>query len=190
MNIIIEIINYIRALPCIIAYLSIKDKTKINMDIERYDRKANSRNLAWTLYKELPFRRIFYERIKEYSSFKYYLIRWLYPTLDGFELGTDIRNIGGGLRIYHGYATILHCNKIGENCSFFQNVTLGKGKKVNGLEVPTIGHNVCVYTGSMVLGGYTIGNNVIIGAGTLVMQDVPDNCTIVGNPARIINKTE
>lgn len=187
MNQVIEFINLIRGIPSILAYILVKDKTRINMDIERFDIEANCISLVRLMRKELPFRRIFYDRIKGQSKALYYLIRWTYPTMIGFDLGTDINKVGGGLRIYHGYSTIVHCVSIGENCSVFQNVTIGKGKMVNDRDYPVLGNNVCVYTGALVLGGYTIGDNVTIGAGTLVMQDVPSGCTVVGNPMRIVS---
>jgi len=183
-----KLFNFLRGLPVIIVYSSLPDKKKINMDIERFELTPNCLNLIDLMKKERPFRRIFYERVKEQTKIGYYLVRWTYPTLIGFDIGTDISKIGGGLRVYHGYSTIIHSRGIGENCSVFQNVTIGKGKTVNGVNYPILGDNVCVYTGAMVLGGCTIGNNVTIGAGTLVLGDVPDNCTVVGNPMRIINK--
>ena len=65
-----------------------------------------------------------------------------------------------------------------------QMVTLGNGKGGR----PTLGDDVEIYTGATVFGGVRIGNNVTIGAGAVVFTDVPDNCTAVGNPARIIPK--
>ncbi len=53
---------------------------------------------------------------------------------------------------------------------------------------PTIGNDVKIYTGATVFGAVHIGNHVTIGAGTVVFQDVPDGATVVGNPARIIQK--
>ena len=61
---------------------------------------------------------------------------------------------------------------------------LGNGKDGR----PTIGDNVSIYTGSMVFGKVKIGNNVKIGAATVIYKDVPDNCTVVGNPAVIVKK--
>ena len=63
-------------------------------------------------------------------------------------------------------------------------MTLGNGK--NGR--PTIGNHVSVYTGASIFGGIHIGDNVVIGAGTVVMKDVPSGCTVVGNPARIVKR--
>lgn len=53
---------------------------------------------------------------------------------------------------------------------------------------PVIGKNVRVATGAIVIGDVRIGDNVVIGAGAVVVKDVPDNCVVVGNPARIVKK--
>ena len=74
---------------------------------------------------------------------------------------------------------------IGENCSIGQLVTIGGGNsKYPG--VPTIGDNVRISCGSIVFGGFTVGNNVVIGAHSVVNFPVPDNAVVVGNPGRIV----
>jgi len=63
-------------------------------------------------------------------------------------------------------------------------VTIGES---NG-KLPTLGNNVKLYTNCTVLGDITIGDNVIVGAGAVVVKSIPDNCVVVGNPARIIKQ--
>lgn len=94
-------------------------------------------------------------------------------------------NIGKGLYIYHGVGIIINGSAIiGENCSISQFTTIGslKGKAA------TIGNNVYIGPGVCIVEDVKIGNNVKIGAGTVVIHDVPDNATTVGNPNRIILK--
>ena len=83
---------------------------------------------------------------------------------------------------------------IGKNCTIYQNVTIGK-KKFGFIEDKNtvIGDNVTIYANACIIGNVRIGNNAVIGAGTVVLDDVPDNAVVAGNPAKIIkyiNKTE
>lgn len=95
--------------------------------------------------------------------------------------------IGKGTKFgYGGISVVVHQKSvIGRNCSIGQLVTIGGGNsKYPG--VPIIGDNVQINCGSIIFGGIAIGNNVIIGAHSVVNFPVPDNAVIVGNPGRII----
>jgi serine O-acetyltransferase len=93
--------------------------------------------------------------------------------------------IGVGLVMQHGFSTIIEAVAIGKECQIWHNVTIGTNISNTGNKA-TIGDNVKICTGSMVLGRITIGNNVTIGAGCVVVKDVPSNCVVVGNPATIV----
>ena len=75
---------------------------------------------------------------------------------------------------------------IGENCTIYQNVTIGAKDNGEGYAVPVIGSNVMLGCGSVVLGDVRIGNNTKIGANAVVINDVDDNSTMVGNPGRLV----
>ena len=77
---------------------------------------------------------------------------------------------------------------VGDNCVLYQGVTLGGTGNETGKRHPTLGNNVTVGTGAKVLGNIRIGNNVKIGGNSVVVTDVPDNCTVVGVPGRIIKR--
>lgn len=73
---------------------------------------------------------------------------------------------------------------IGEGCWIYQNVTVGEVDR----KAPVIGDNCLIGAGAVIIGGIRIGNHVRIGAGTVVNEDVPDNCTVVSQPMRIITR--
>lgn len=77
---------------------------------------------------------------------------------------------------------ITHNAEIGSNCTIYHNVTIGEGK--NG--APKIGNNVLIGAGAIVIGKVQIGNNVKIGAGCVVTTDIPDNATVVMEKPRVI----
>ncbi|MBW2961523.1 serine O-acetyltransferase [Mesonia aestuariivivens] len=86
---------------------------------------------------------------------------------------------------YGGIGVVIHKRCVlGKNCLIGTNVTIG-GKAPYD-KVPVIGNNVYIATGAKILGPISIGDNVIIGANAVVINDVPDNCTVAGVPAKII----
>ena len=108
-----------------------------------------------------------------------------------FFTGIEIHpgaKIGKGFFIDHGMGVVIgETAEIGKNCVMFQNVTLGGTGKHTGKRHPTIGDNVLIGTGATLLGHIKVGNNVNIGAETFIInKNVPDNCTVVGVPARIV----
>ncbi len=82
----------------------------------------------------------------------------------------------------HGDATYIYAQSVGKNLYINQCATIG----AVGSATPVIGDEVRVATGAIVIGDISIGNNVTIGAGAVVVKSVPDNCVVVGNPARIV----
>ncbi len=95
--------------------------------------------------------------------------------------------IGKGLFIDHGAGVVIgETAEIGDNVTIYQNVTLGGTGKEKGKRHPTIGNNVVISAGAKVLGSFTVGDNVKIGANSVVLKEVPANCTVVGVPGRIV----
>ena len=77
---------------------------------------------------------------------------------------------------------------MGDNVTLYQGVTLGGTGKEQGKRHPTIGNNVMISAGAKVLGSFTIGDNSKIGAGSVVLEEVPPNSTVVGVPGRVVKR--
>ena len=92
------------------------------------------------------------------------------------------KDIGGGLYIQHGFATIISAKKIGENCRIYQQVTIGYKGEYN----PVLEDNVSVTCGAKVLGDVTMHANSLAAAGAVVVKDVPANAIVGGVPAKVI----
>ncbi len=109
--------------------------------------------------------------------------------LTGIEIHPGA-TIGKGVFIDHGMGVVLGETAIlGDYCLIYQGVTLGGTGKECGKRHPTLGENVVVGAGAKVLGNIFIGNDVRIGAGSVVLRDVPSECTVVGIPGRVINRS-
>ena len=97
--------------------------------------------------------------------------------------------IGKGFFIDHGHGVIIgETTIIGDNVTLYQGVTLGGTGKEHGKRHPTIGNNVMISAGAKVLGSFTIGDNSKIGAGSVVLSEVPPNSTVVGVPERVVKR--
>ncbi len=105
--------------------------------------------------------------------------------LTGIEIHQGA-SVGHGFFIDHGMGVVIgETTEIGDNVTLFQGVTLGGTGKERGKRHPTIKDNVVIATGASVLGAITVGENARVGAGAVVLQDVPPNCTVVGVPGRV-----
>lgn len=97
--------------------------------------------------------------------------------------------IGRGLLIDHGMGVVIgETAEIGDNCTIYHGVTLGGTGKESGKRHPTIGNNVVIGAHSQLLGSFTVGDNSKIAAGSVVLEDIPPNCTAVGFPARVVKR--
>lgn len=116
----------------------------------------------------------------------YWLLFRAVETLTAISVSKSV-TIGPGLRIWHFGNIFIHSKVvIGANCTLRQGVTIGN--RHEGGDVPTIGNNVEFGAYAQVLGGVRVGDNCKIGAMSLVLSDVPDGATVVGIPARVVDK--
>ena len=98
-------------------------------------------------------------------------------------------SIGKGFFIDHGDGVVIgETAVIGDNVTLYQGVTLGGTGKDVGKRHPTIGNNVMISAGAKVLGSFTVGENSKIGAGSVVLSEVPPNSTVVGVPGRVVKR--
>lgn len=161
------------------------------VDMGRWDsdRRLTECNQFQNIFKRYPeFRSLFYYRLRNMKAKRLNRLtkRLLMRTYEGrINLYIHTKHIGKGLRILHGFSTIISANSIGENCLVCQQVTIGYS---NATDCPTIGNNVYILAGAKIIGGVVIGDNVTIGANAVVVKNVPSNCTVVGVPASIVKK--
>ena len=123
---------------------------------------------------------------------KYYTIARIISQRARNKTGIEIHpgaKIGYPFFIDHGTGVVIgETAEIGDNCTLYQGVTLGGTGKDTGKRHPTLGNNVLVGAGAKLLGNFTIGDGAKIAAGAVVLRDVPENCTAVGIPARVVRR--
>ncbi len=128
---------------------------------------------------------------KLYLKKHYFLARYVSQRAvrkTGIEIHPGAQ-IGKGLFIDHGNGVIIgETTIIGDNVTLYQGVTLGGTGKEHGKRHPTIGNNVMISAGAKILGSFTIGDNSKIGAGSVVLSEVPPNSTVVGVPGRVVKR--
>lgn len=108
----------------------------------------------------------------------------------GIEIHPGAR-IGKRFFIDHGMGVVIgETSEIGDDVLIYQNVTLGGTGKEQGKRHPTLGNHVVIGTGAKILGNIHVGNNVKVGAGSVVVKPVPDNSTVVGIPGRVVRMNE
>ncbi|PKM79667.1 MAG: serine O-acetyltransferase [Firmicutes bacterium HGW-Firmicutes-14] len=134
---------------------------------------------------------LLFHRLSHYLYLKkLILLPRLISQFSRFLTGIEIHpgaQIGDGLFIDHGTGVVIgETAEVGNNVTIYQGVTLGGTGKEKGKRHPTVGNNVVISTGAKVLGNIRIGDNAKIGAGSVVLQDVPSNTTVVGIPGKIV----
>ena len=128
---------------------------------------------------------------KLYRSGHFFLARWISQRAVR-KTGVEIHPgavIGENFFIDHGNGVIIgETAVVGNNVTLYQGVTLGGTGKEHGKRHPTIGDNVMISAGAKILGSFKVGENSKIGAGSVVIEEVPPNCTVVGVPGRIVRR--
>lgn len=152
--------------------------------------KSNMEVLLYPSFKVILRYRVAH---KLYLKKHYFLARWISQRA-ARKTGIEIHpgaTIGKGLFIDHGSGVIIgETAVIGNNVTLYQGVTLGGTGKEQGKRHPTLKDNVMVSAGAKILGSFTIGENSKIGAGSVVLEEVPPNCTVVGVPGRVVRRDD
>lgn len=166
---------------------------KEEIEIIRERDPAIKSNMEVLLYPS--FKAILRYRVAHWLYLRkhYFLARW-YSQRTVRKTGIEIHpgaTIGKGLFIDHGHGVVIgETAVVGDNVTLYQGVTLGGTGKEIGKRHPTVGDNVMISAGAKVLGSFTIGENSKIGAGSVVLSEVPPNSTVVGVPGRIVKKDD
>lgn len=173
--------------------MKLRNFIKEEIEIIRDRDPAIHSNLEVFLYPS--FHAILGYRIAHYFfERKHYFIARLISQRTARRTGIEIHpgaKIGKGLFIDHGHGVIIgETAVLGNNVTLYQGVTLGGNGKEKGKRHPTVGNNVMVSAGAKVLGSFKIGDNSKIGAGSVVLSEVPPNSTVVGVPGRVVKRND
>ena len=157
--------------------------------VKERDPAARSALEVYFLYPGVRAIRM-YRRAHFFYTHKMYLIaRYISQKavrLTGIEIHPGAK-IGRRLVIDHGTGVVIgETAEIGDDVLIYQGVTLGGTGKDTGKRHPTIGNNVMISSGAKVLGPFKVGDNARIAAGAVVLEEVPENATVVGVPAKVV----
>ena len=166
----------------------------IRSDIDAVMERDPAAKSRWEVFLCYPSVRVMaWHRIAHrlYKNGHTTLARWI-SQRSRHKPGIEIHpgaTIGKGFFIDHGDGVVIgETTIIGDNVTLYQGVTLGGTGKDVGKRHPTIGDNVVIGAGAKVLGPFTVGSGSKIGASAVVLKEVPENCTVVGNPGRIVKR--
>lgn len=167
--------------------LFLKDLDRWGLELSIKEKGVYSR-LVRLLTQRRDFRNIFYLRCPNYP----WSLKFICPEDNRLELASHNENNyieGGALYFEHCFSTIVRAKYVGKGCVLRQCSTIGTKSTFRPLDAPTIKDYVDFGANVICIGNITIGSHAIIGAGSVVVKDVPDYAIVVGNPARIVGYT-
>lgn len=180
------LLHFLKYFPHIVVYLLTPHKAIIDYEIYAWNNHLSQKQRKGIiavvhLLASLPeFRSLFYFRTgAEWLNF-------FAKGQNNLEFYTPSDKIGKGLMIWHGFSTVINVESMGDNCQIWQNVTIGKKNTSADRNRPTIGNDVKITSGAIVIGDILLGDNCTIGAGAIATNDIPSKATVVNQPSRII----
>ena len=159
----------------------------IGTDLFRYTGELSFQSFMSTYIREPGFNFLFWLRVR--SLFQSKIVGYILHR-KRIRFGIDIRSmqIGEGFYIGHyGHIVVNGNASIGNNCNISQGVTIGVINTGSKQGTPVIGNHVYIAPGAKIIGNIRIGNNVAIGANSVITNDLPDNAVVAGIPARILS---
>lgn len=181
-------LNLWRVVPTYLILSRCKFKEQISLDINKWiklycndEYKARILNFGYAIFSEKACRNIMLNRLHR-NPCLFIIARVLFHPLSSLYINMSPEFYGGGISFQHGFSTIVAAKQIGKNCSINQQVTIG----YNGAEAPIIEDNVMVCAGAIIVGGVHVGEGSVIGAGSVVVHDVPANAVVGGSPAMVL----
>ncbi len=168
-------------------------------DLYRYDGKPSKKDYLHALARNMGYRYTFLMRLCAYLSrnknniIKKIALRFFLELLRDISMRSGVQiafytKVGSGLYLPHPISIVVHEEAvIGKNCSISHCVTIGQLHRGDRKGYPEIGDNVHIAPGAVIIGNIKIGNNVVIGANSVVDKDIPDNAVAAGIPAKVIS---
>lgn len=167
---------------------------EINEDIQAVlDRDPAAKNKLEVLLCYPGIHSVISHRIAHKLHLKgFILLARILSQISRFFTGIEIHPgavIGKRLFIDHGMGVVIgETAEVGDDVTIYQGATLGGTGKEKGKRHPTIGNNVVISSGAKILGPFKVGDNSKIGSGSVVLREVPPDCTVVGVPGHIVKK--
>ena len=175
------------------------ERAPICYDAQRYLNKNATLPSRWQIFKlylvNPDFRVVYFYRKRREHLVRKHRIRYAYWAFFNNLIFKAIAisssaDFGPGLMIIHAFGTAIGAARVGSNCTLRHNITIGAkmDKLTREICYPVLGNNIWIAPGAVLLGKITIGNNVVIGANSVVLDSFSDECVIAGIPAKIVGK--